>query len=137
MKLGRHFSNLLILFLFSGILIATSCRKEEVISDSPSLKLSFSADSVIFDTVFTSIGSATKQLMIYNHSNSKIIISNLNLGNGEQSAYRINVDGESGNSFTDIELSGGDSIYVFVRVTIDPQNINNPYVVEDEIHFLT
>ena len=122
---------------FISLIIFASCRKEDVISDNPSLKLNFSADSVIFDTVFTSIGSATKQLMIYNRSNNKIQISNLNLGLGDQSAYRINVDGESGYKFNDIELSGGDSIYIFVRVTIDPQNINNPYVVEDNIHFLT
>ncbi len=75
--------------------------------------------------------------MVYNRSDSKIVISNLSIGHGDQSAYRINVDGESGSNFSDIELSGGDSIYIFVRVTIDPQNINNPYVVEDDIHFLT
>ncbi len=137
MKLGKQYTNFFILFLFISILITVSCRKEESISDNPSLKLNFSADSVIFDTVFTSIGSTTKQLMIYNQSDSKIVISNLTLGNGEQSAYRINVDGESGSSFSDIELSGGDSIYIFVKVTIDPQNINNPYVVEDNIYFLT
>lgn len=125
-----------ILAIFA-LLVIYSCKKEESISNSPSLKLSFSADSVIFDTVFTSIGSATKQMRIYNNSDNKVNISNITLGNGDQSSYRINVDGEPGNVFTDIELSGGDSIYIFVRVTIDPQNNNNPYVVEDDIFFLT
>jgi len=137
MKISKQIVNYIILFSFLGLLLTVSCRKEEVINDSSSLKLSFSADSVIFDTVFTSIGSATQQLMIFNKSSNKIKISNLTLGKGEQSAYRINVDGESGSVFKDIELSGGDSIYVFVRVTIDPQNSNNPYVVEDEINFFT
>ena len=132
----RHF-NLIIFFSLAGLLFTVSCRKEEAISNNSSLKLSFSADSVIFDTVFTSIGSATKQLRVYNTSNNKIKISSLSLGNADQSAYRINVDGEAGSSFSDIEISGGDSIYIFVRVTIDPQNNNNPYVVEDDIHFLT
>jgi len=120
-----------------ALLVLYSCRKEEAISDNPSLKLSFSTDSIIFDTVFTSIGSATHQMRIYNHSDNKVKISNINLGNGDQSPFRINVDGESGSIFSDIELSGGDSIYIFVRVTIDPQNINNPYIVEDDIYFLT
>ena len=137
MNISNRYTNFFILLLFLSILITVSCRKEEIINNSPYLKLGFSADSVIFDTVFTSLGSATKQLMIYNPSDSKVVISNLILGDGEQSAYRINVDGESGDSFKDIELSGGDSIYVFVRVTIDPQNINNPYVIEDDIYLLT
>ncbi|MAE08012.1 MAG: hypothetical protein CL661_04555 [Bacteroidetes bacterium] len=137
MKIGKRHINIIMLISLLGILITVSCRKEEAISDNPSLKLSFSVDSVVFDTVFTSIGSATKQLRVHNRSNSKIRISNLSLGLGEQSAYRINVDGVGANNFTDIEISGGDSIYIFVRVTIDPKNINNPYVVEDDIHFLT
>lgn len=114
-----------------------SCRKDDVLSTDPSIKLSFSTDSVVFDTVFTSIGSATKQVRVYNESNNKIKISNLTLGLGDQSSYRINVDGQAGTSFDDIELAGGDSLYIFVRVTIDPQNINNPYIVEDDIRFLT
>ena len=114
-----------------------SCRKDDKISDNPSFKLEFSADSVIFDTVFTSIGSVTKQLMIYNRADSRINISNISLGQSSNSAYRINVDGLSGSSFYDIEIAPNDSIYVFVRVTIDPLDQNNPYVVEDDIYFLT
>lgn len=137
MKIGKQHINILKLIFLLGLFVIVSCRKEDTINDSPSLKLNFSADSVIFDTVFTSLGSATKQLRIYNRSKSKIRISNLSLAGGDQSAYRINVDGVGGNHFSDIEIPGGDSIYIFVRVTIDPQNISNPYVVEDDIHFLT
>ena len=59
------------------------------------------------------------------------------LSGGQSSAYRINVDGQSGSSFSDIEINGGDSIFIFTRVTIDPDNLNNPFVVEDSIMFLT
>ncbi len=137
MKLLMRNIRLVLIIAIAGLLITVSCKKEDEISDNPSLKLGFSADSVIFDTVFTSIGSATKQLRVYNSSNNKIKISDLRLGMGEQSAFRINVDGEAGNIFSDIEIAGGDSLYIFVRVTIDPQDKNNPYVVEDDIHFLT
>ena len=137
MKIILRHINLVILVTLASLLLTISCRKEDSISNNPALKLTFSADSVIFDTVFTSIGSATKQLRVHNSSNNKIKISNLSLGLGDQSAYRINVDGESGSIFSDIELSGGDSIYIFVRVTINPQNQNNPYIIEDDIHFLT
>jgi len=75
--------------------------------------------------------------MVYNNSKSRVKISNLQLAGGNQSAYRINVNGLSGSTFNDVEINGGDSIYIFARVTIDPNDINNPFVVEDSIMFLT
>ena len=118
-------------------LLISACKKTDIINDSPDLKLEFSNDSVIFDTVFTSLGSATHRLMVHNTSGSRIKISSIVLATGESSAYRINVDGESGISFHDVEIDGGDSIYVFIRVTIDPSDLNNPFVVEDELLFST
>lgn len=119
------------------LLISFSCNKKDIIDDNPSSKLVFSADSVVFDTVFTSIGSVTQKLMVYNNSDNRIQITSVALGSGDESAYRINVDGEAGSTFSDIEIAANDSAYVFVRVTIDPLDKNNPYVVEDEIYFLT
>ncbi|MCF6171017.1 MAG: hypothetical protein L3J31_05970 [Bacteroidales bacterium] len=128
-------------FVFLVVIVILSslnaCKKKEIVSNDPALKLSFSNDSIIFDTVFTSLGSATHRLMVYNTSNSRINISNITLGKGANSAYRINVDGEAGAQFKDVEINGGDSLYIFLRVTIDPNNLNNPLIVEDEIYFLT
>jgi hypothetical protein len=127
-------------FAIYGIIlftVFTACKKTDFINDNPGLKLEFSNDSVIFDTVFTTLGSTTHQLMVYNTSGSRISISNIRVVNGESSPYRINVDGESGYNFNNIEIEGGDSLYIFVRVTIDPNDMNNPFVVEDDIQFLT
>ncbi len=131
------FKRLFILSLFSVFLVWTSSCKKNILSTDPSLKLSFSNDSVIFDTVFTSLGSATHRLMVYNPSSSKVKISNISLADGTSSDFRINVDGESGASVKDIELAGGDSLFIFLRVTIDPTDVNNPFVVEDDLQFLT
>lgn len=114
-----------------------SCKKDSIIDSDPSLELSFSNDSIIFDTVFTSIGSATRQIRVYNRSSNRIKISSINLLSGEQSAFRVNIDGESGNNFSDVEIAGGDSLYIFARVTINPEDMSNPYIIEDEISFLT
>lgn len=119
------------------LLFTFSCRKEDSFSTDPSIQLSFSNDSIIFDTVFTSLGSATHRLMIYNESKSNIKISNIRVEQGSSSAFRINVDGQSGTTFEDMEIKGGDSLYIFARVTIDPTNANNPFVMEDQIRFLT
>jgi hypothetical protein len=123
--------------VISVLLVWLSACKKDVLSDDPGIKLEFSADSVIFDTVFTSIGSATHRLMIYNRSNNKVNISSVKLAGGQGSDFRFNIDGESDVALNDIEIAGGDSLFVFVRVTIDPTDVNNPFVVEDDLQFLT
>jgi len=137
MKLKSGIFQVLFFVLIVAIASLNACKKKDVVSNDTSLKLSFSNDSVIFDTVFTTLGSATHRLMVYNTSDSRITISNITLGQGSNSVFRINVDGESGSQFKDLEINGGDSLYIFLRVTIDPNNQNNPLIVEDNIHFLT
>ena len=121
--------------LLVGIL-AFSCKKTELITDS-NAKLSFSADTIIFDTIFTTIGSTTEALRIYNTHDQPINISNLRLAGGNSSFYRINVDGEPGIEFENIEIPAEDSLWVFVEVTLDPNNLDNPLIVTDSILFET
>jgi hypothetical protein len=128
-----HILLILILLAFSF----QACKKEHHISDDPSLKLSFSADTVLFDTVFTSLGSATHQLKIYNYSDNDLKISSIRLTGGEASPYRFNLDGENGTEFYDKTLPAGDSLFSFLRVTINPNDMNTPFVVEDELEFVT
>ena len=127
-----------ILLIFTLLAIAfTACRKEHHTSDDPNLKLSFSTDTVLFDTVFTSLGSATHQLKIYNHSDSDLNISSIRLIGGDSSPYRFNLDGENGTEFYDKTIPAGDSLFSFMRVTINPNDLNTPFVVEDELEFVT
>ena len=121
-----------ILFLGFG----SSCRKDEL-TENPSDKLSFSTDSVYFDTVFTTLSSVTKRFRVYNPNNKRIKISSIRLASGSSSLFRINVDGVPGTSITDVEIDAGDSIFVFAEVTIDPNNELNPFVVSDSILFET
>jgi len=122
---------------FLVLLLWVSACKKDVLSTDPSVKLEFSTDSVVFDTVFTSIGSATHRLMVYNPSSGKVKISSISLANGTSSDFRMNVDGESDVLVKDVELLGGDSLFIFLRVTIDPTDVNNPFVVEDDLRFST
>ena len=113
--------------LFFVLIAATvlSCRKEEKLTRSTYAKLEFSLDTVVFDTVFTTIGSATKQLKVYNRNNQKIEVSSIALVGNSQSTYRINVDGVPGNAKF-IHIPANDSIYIFIDVTVDPNNQNSP-----------
>lgn len=115
----------------------SSCRKDLKVDDDPSITLQFSTDSIIFDTVFTTVGSITRYLKVYNNHQNAINISSIRLLGGEASNYRINVDGSPAVQENDIEIAGEDSLFVFVRVTIDPTSNLTPFVVSDEISFIT
>ena len=108
--------------------------KEYQVSDDPSLTLAFSCDTLSFDTVFTAQSSATMQLMVYNRNTNAMQIDRVWLSNG--TAFRVNVDGEADlTRLTDLVINGGDSMFVFVRVEIDPLNGNNPLLINDQLHF--
>ncbi len=133
--LSRYFSAVFLISLFV-LLVVSSCKKDDSFNTDPSVQLRFSSDTLIFDTVFSTIGSVTQALRVHNPGDQKIKISNIYLASGSNSRYSINVDGFSGTSFDDVEIEGNDSIYVFVRVTIDPQ-ANSPFIVTDSIFFET
>lgn len=118
-------------------LAISSCRKDTKIDDDPSLKLDFSTDSIIFDTVFTTVGSITRFVKVYNNHDNAVNISSIRLLGGESSQYRINVDGQPAVQENNVEVAGKDSLFVFVRVTIDPTSGLAPFVVSDEISFIT
>jgi len=92
--------------------IASSCKKNLIYSKG---NLAFSKDTVVFDTVFTTIGSTTKRLKIYNRSSSTVRISEIELMGGASSPFRINVDGLQGRSFANIEMEGRDSLRSYTR----------------------
>jgi len=112
------------------------CRKESFITDSGAM-LEFSRDTIFFDTVFTNVGSTTQYLKVRNKHNKSILISEIAIENGTGSQYRINVDGDNGLVHKDVEILPNDSIHIFVEVTIDPNNTETPFIVEDNIRFVT
>ena len=118
------------------IILVYSCEDEKYVSSSD-VKLEFSSDTVMFDTIFTTIGSTTQHLKVYNPYDQKILISSIRLANGQQSNFRLNVNGLAANEVFDVEIPPKDSIYIFVEVTVDPTGNNSPMVVKDSIEFAT
>ena len=114
-----------------------SCKKDDFVDNNPALKLAFSSDSILFDTIFTTVGSATLKLKVYNHHDNTINISSIRLEGGSNSFYRINVDGYPSINVSDIEIAAKDSLFIFIHLTIDPNNTNNTLVVTDKIVFET
>ena len=114
--------------------ILTSCDKEEFTLE-PNIKLSFSTDTITFDTIFTTLGSTTKYFTVKNPESKSVRISNVFLAGGENSPFRLNINGTAENQNSNIEIAPDDSIYIFVEVTIDPNGNNLPMVVHDSVVF--
>lgn len=125
MKVTRLIPLFLLLLLFA-------CRKDQFIT-SGDARVLISTDTLKFDTVFVSAGSTYRAMTIINDNNRKLRISSLELSGGAGSVFKMNVDGISGNRFSDLEIAANDSIYVFVQVNIDPSAGTLPFVLRDSI----
>lgn len=112
-------------------LFSTSCRKQKMLTSGGTL--SFSTDTLKFDTVFTAAGSFTTGLLIYNKQSETITVSSVKLAHGATSYFHINVDGFKGNTVTDLKIAPHDSIYVFATVNIDPNNKLTPFIISDSL----
>ncbi len=112
-----------------------SCKKDKFLTD-PSATLNFSQDSILFDTVFTTIGSTTRNIRVINKHKQKINISSVRLEKGQSSNFFLNVDGTPGRLVQDVEILANDSIYIFVQVNVNPTNIAlSPLIIQDKIVF--
>ena len=129
--MGRKFSYISILFALAALLLQTSCKKERFLNSGG--QLSYSTDTLSFDTVFTTQGSFTNSFKIYNPQSQRVKISSIRLANGSNSYFSLNVDGIKGDNITDIEIAPNDSVFVFATVNIDPTDENMPFVVEDKV----
>ncbi len=117
---------------FISVVLFCSCKKETFITGSAA-GLGLSADSLRFDTVFTTTGSITKSFKILNTNNQKLLLSSVKLAGGASSAYKMNVNGTPANEVDNITIAANDSIYVFVTVTVNPSTANLPFIISDSI----
>lgn len=133
MSLRKSLITKIILTITIICLCYLSSCKDESFSSDPNYRLSFSVDTLSFDTVFTTIGSSTKRIMIHNKNKKALRINNLMLAEGASSVFKINVDGAAkpDNRFHNLEISAKDSLYVFVSVKIDELKQNTALHIED------
>lgn len=132
--------------IFLVLVIMTSCRKD--FDTVPSTgQLQFSKTTVYLDTVFTNISSSTYMLKVYNRSGKDITIPSIALAKGNNSKYRLMVDGLTGfdadNSgygdgkiFNNVEVLAKDSLFVFIEATTQIADANpSDLLYTDEILF--
>jgi len=125
----------LLVLLLCCSLFSLQCKKD-LVTTSPSAKLSFSTNLLFFDTVFVTQGSSSRIFVVHNNNNEAIVTS-IRLQGSYTSPFEINVDGVAGINFNNVKIPANDSIYIFTQVNIDPLNVNNPALVKDSLVFTT
>ena len=114
-----------------------SCADGESWTTSSSALLSFSTDSIVFDTLLATVPSSTKTLTVYNRNADGLRLTGVRLAQGADSHFRVNVDGQylAGGAGEDFEVRGRDSMMVRVEVTLPPTGAEGPVGFEDRLDF--
>ncbi len=133
MNKSRYILFGIVIFLITSFL---SCKDgyDDYSFDSNQV-LSFSVDTLSFDTLLSTLGSTTKKFMIYNRHNKPLLISSIRLSG--DNGFRVNIDGQKGQEFSDIRIGAADSLYVFVEATLKENANNTPQIITDEVVFVT
>ena len=116
----------------SLMMLLFSCRKDSFIT-SGDARVTITADTLKYDTVFVTSGSTYRTFKVINENNQKLRLSSLKLMGGAGSVFKMNVDGIPGTQFSNIEIEPNDSLYVFAQVNINPAAANLPFVLRDSI----
>lgn len=129
MKFTAGFIILIMLVLWS------SCQSDFEAEEFQG-QLEFSRDTVFLDTVFSNLSTSTFSLKVYNRTGEDIFIPEISLEGGENSMYRLNVDGIPGKSFENIEILARDSIYIFIETTVAPESsVEKEFLYVDQLQF--
>ncbi|MEO9513544.1 MAG: hypothetical protein ABJN84_10085 [Flavobacteriaceae bacterium] len=113
-----HIKFIILLLGLAVSIFWSSCRSDfDYVPNTGNLQ--FSKDTVFLDTVFSNIGSSTYTLKVYNKANEDILIPFIGLESGQNSSYRLNVDGLAGKEFENTPLLSKDSLFVFIETTFD------------------
>lgn len=129
----KHIALLLLLIITA---VMQSCI-EDGVSSSSADQPTFSTDSLKLGTVFTEQGSTTHRFLVYNRHDKIININSIRLRDMIQNVFRLNVDGESGSEFHNVEIRPNDSIYVFVEATLPPNGKIGPLTISNALDFTT
>lgn len=126
----KYIQNYIFPVLIACVLFFTSCDKIE----NNEVTLQFSTEEITFDTVFTTVGTITRNFTVHNPSKEDIL-ADIYLAGAPNSYFCINVDGLSGTDFRDVLIPARDSIFIHVKANLHPGNQNTPFLITDSIVF--
>lgn len=128
------------IFYILTVLLCMACADDDNFSTSSALKLDFSVDTLKLDTVFSRTPSSTYTFWVHNRNDEGIRLSSVRLKRGNQSGFRVNVDGSyldnaNGAVVSDLEIRRKDSLLVFVELTAPETHQPEPSEIADELVF--
>lgn len=128
-----------ILFLACAAMFC-ACNDNDSFTTSTNNMLTFSTDTLSLDTVFSTVPSSTRSFWAYNKSGDGLRCTSVRLEGGNQSGFRVNVDGvylspEQGYKASNIEVRNKDSIRIYVELTSALANSEQPKRLSDNIIF--
>ena len=128
------------IYFLSLLGLCAACSDNDSFTSSRSNLLTFSVDTLKMDTVFSNVGSRTYTFWVFNQSGDGIRLNTVRLRSGNQTGFRVNVDGSYldntlGSIVSDLEVRKDDSLRVFVELTAPTNNQPEPQAVEDDLVF--
>lgn len=125
-----------IIALLMAVVGLTACI-DDSFTDSPADQPRFSVDTLSMGVVFTDQLTVTHRFTVSNPASKSLSIGRIALSGDGADYFRLNVDGFSGREFSNVEIRGKDSIFVFVEATLPPSQIDLPLEVKAYVDFTT
>lgn len=125
----------LLFYIFCSLLTLCACI-EDGFTVNPNDQPVFSNDTLDLGLVYTSELTTTSRMTVRNPHDKGLNISEIALSGEAAQYFRINVDGISGTSFSNMEIRANDSIYVFVEAHLPENGKNTPVVFKANMDFL-
>ncbi len=116
-----------------GLLLAFVACENDYSFTGESDSISFMADTLTFDTVFTSEATSTERIVMYNRSDRDMTVESIRLVGGTDSPFNVSINGENSTQVTDVRMLADDSLFIFVNVDIPSTDEAEPFRVLDAI----
>jgi hypothetical protein len=137
--LKKYLLPVLVLLSALGSLTMPGCKpREEELQTSGALE--FSADTVKFDTVFTTLRTVTKRLWVYNRNPKGVNVDLVTLDQPAASPYTLIINGDLKQTASNLFIRGEDSLLILVRAKLPDNGQNGAakgYVLEEKLNFRT
>ena len=78
--------------------------------------LTFSADTVMFDSIFTTFLTPSERLIVTNNTGRAVKVTRIFLELGEESEFSMIVDGIESDDVSDIVIANADSMHMFINL---------------------
>lgn len=129
---------LLLLSAASSLLLPGCKPREEELQTTGGL--AFSADTVKFDTVFTTLRTVTQRLWVYNRNPRAVNVDLVSLDNSATSPYTLLINGDLRQTATNLLIRGNDSLLILVRAQLKDNGGSGrakDLVVQEKLNFRT